>query len=308
MHLTPERLERAEAFLRRRGTLAIVIGRNTPGLRMATVIACGVFGIPYQRFLPALTLGAFLYILLYTLLGYFFGPPVLTLLERIHLPLGLLGSLVPLVLVVVWIVRARRGLHLRASTDAGRVDHRHRLRDGALAGGLATIVSTLLMNVLVHLAGDLVFLAPGDLIHQLQARLAGLLFTRTLGPLLLLLVVPAFMAVGVVWGAVYAGWVEPHLTHWRDWLGGMLFSLVPLAAALLVVLPALSVSAESDPTGLLRAPEVDLLVAAGETARHLVFGLVLGLTYPLRLARRTTRVPPPLHPTSPSASPATILP
>src|SRR5437870_1827331 len=44
IHLTPARLDQAEAWLIRRGTLAIVLGRITPGLRMATVIACGVFG------------------------------------------------------------------------------------------------------------------------------------------------------------------------------------------------------------------------------------------------------------------------
>jgi uncharacterized membrane protein YdjX (TVP38/TMEM64 family) len=31
---------------------------------MATVIACGVFGIPFGKFLPALALGSFLYIVL----------------------------------------------------------------------------------------------------------------------------------------------------------------------------------------------------------------------------------------------------
>src|SRR5579884_238179 len=77
IHLTPARLDQAERWLRRRGTLAIVLGRLTPGLRMATVIACGVFGVPYWRFLPGLAVGAFLYILMYTLLGYFIGPPVL---------------------------------------------------------------------------------------------------------------------------------------------------------------------------------------------------------------------------------------
>ncbi len=57
MHLTPERLDRAERWLQRRGAVAIVAGRLTPGLRMATVIACGVFGVPLWRFLPALALG-----------------------------------------------------------------------------------------------------------------------------------------------------------------------------------------------------------------------------------------------------------
>ncbi|MCA1647791.1 MAG: DedA family protein [Chloroflexi bacterium] len=169
IHLTPARLDQAEAWLTHRGAVAIVLGRVTPGLRMATVIACGVFGVPFWRFLPSLALGAGLYILAYTLLGYFIGPPVLSVLGHIHLPLGLFGSLVPLVVLVVWVVRARRALRLRETTDAGLADRRHRWRDGAVAGGLATLISTLAMNVLVHVAGDLVLLEPGNLVERAQA-------------------------------------------------------------------------------------------------------------------------------------------
>src|SRR5919201_5423155 len=103
IHLTPPRLDRAEHWLRSHGTRAIVLGRVTPGLRMATVIASGVFGVPFWRFLPSLAVGAFAYIFLYTMLGYILGPAVLGVLGGIHLPLGLFGSLVPLVLLVVWI-------------------------------------------------------------------------------------------------------------------------------------------------------------------------------------------------------------
>src|SRR5207248_10339167 len=103
IHLTPARLDKAESWLVRHGAAAIVAGRLTPGLRMATVIASGVFGVSVWRFLPSLALGAFLYILVYTLLGYFVGPPILHTLEGVHLPLGLLGSLVPLALLVFWV-------------------------------------------------------------------------------------------------------------------------------------------------------------------------------------------------------------
>src|SRR5439155_2325457 len=116
-------------------------------------IASGVFGVSPWQFLPSMALGAFLYILAYTLLGYLVGPPILNAMEGVHLPLGLLGSLVPLALLIVWVVRARRGLHLRDATEAGLADRRHRWRDGAVAGGLATVMSTLTMNVLVHAAG-----------------------------------------------------------------------------------------------------------------------------------------------------------
>ena len=281
MHLTTERLERAERWLQRHGSLAIVLGRLTPGLRIATVIACGVFGVPFWRFLPSLALGALLYILLYTLLGYFLGPTVLDVLEGIHLPLGLLGSLIPLVLIIVWVARARRGLHLAEQTEASVVDRRHRWRDGAVAGGLATVVSTLALNVLVHATGDLALLAPGDLIEHARARLAVLALVRVIGPVLILAAAPAFMAVGVLWGAVYAEWVEPRL-HYPDWLSGLSFALLPLSVALVIVLPVLD-----RPGSELGA--LGPLAAASETVRHLVYGAALGLIYPLRLARLPER-------------------
>jgi membrane-associated protein len=285
MHLTPERLDRAERWLVRRGTVAIVLGRLTPGLRMATVIACGVFKVPFWRFLPSLAVGGLLYILFYTLLGYFFGPAVLEAVAGVHLPIGLLGSLVPLVVLVVWIARARRGLQLAEHTEAGALDRRHRWRDGALAGGLATLVATLVLNVLVHVTGDLALVAPGDLVQHARARLAVFAILRVIGPVLLLIATPAYMAVGIGWGAVYAQWIEPHL-HFRDWLGGVAFSLLPLCVALVVVLPLLN---GADP----QLGPLGPLAAVSETVRHLVYGAFLGLIYPLRLARLPRRSRPP---------------
>ena len=124
----------------------------------------------------------------------------------------MLGSLIPLVVLLVWIVRARRGLHLQTANDASSVDHRHRLRDGAVAGFLATVVSTLFMNVLVNLVGDATLLAPGRIVEYTQTRLAAFEIGRALGPLLLV-VLPAFAAVGMLWGGVYGAWVE------RPWPG-----------------------------------------------------------------------------------------
>ena len=46
MHLTPERLDRAERWLLRSGSIVIVLGRVTPRLRIATVIVCEVFKVP----------------------------------------------------------------------------------------------------------------------------------------------------------------------------------------------------------------------------------------------------------------------
>jgi membrane protein DedA with SNARE-associated domain len=281
MHLTPARLDRAESWMRRHGPAAIVAGRLTPGLRIATVITCGVFEIPFWRCLPPLALGALLYILLYTLLGFIVGPAVLELIEGVHVPIGLFGSLVPLVILCVWVLRARRGLHLSVRSDASLADRRHRWRDGLVAGLLATIISTLLMNVLVTVGGDVALLAPGDLVERARARLAVLAMIRVVGPVLLLAAVPAFVLVGALWGAIYAQSIEPHL-HWPDWLSGLCFALLPLCSALVLVLPILDGAApDLGPLGP--------LAAASEAVRHAAFGVALGLIYPLRLARLPDR-------------------
>jgi hypothetical protein len=197
--------------------------------------------------------------------------------ENINLPMGLLGSFIPLVVLTAWVERARRALRLREATEAGVGDRRHRWRDGAVAGGLATLMSTLAMNVLIHVVGDVALLEPGGLVERTQARMAVLALIRVIGPFLLLAAAPLFVLVGVAWGAVYAQWVEPRL-HLADWLSGLCFALLPLSVAVVVVLPALDGA----------APDLGRLgpfAAASEALRHALYGVALGCIYPLRMAR-----------------------
>jgi membrane protein DedA with SNARE-associated domain len=120
VHLGPEQLARSEALLARGGWTAIAIGRATPGLRYATVVACGLFKVPYLRFVTAHLAGSSVYIAVFLVLGAVFGP---TVLDRIHLPalairlLWLLPLAVGLPLLMVrWGSRA----HVRQSTDPSR--------------------------------------------------------------------------------------------------------------------------------------------------------------------------------------------
>jgi membrane protein DedA with SNARE-associated domain len=282
IRLTPERLDRAERWLKQHGTRAVFLGRLVPGLRILTAVACGVFEVPFRVFFPAMSLGALLYILVYTLLGYFLGRPVLDFLEKIHIPFGLLGSLVPLSLIVLWTYRTRQGLGRRTAVPLG-VDRNQQLRAGAVAGGLATISSTLLFNVVINLAGNLAFNAPGTLVEQTAARLA-FAFARELQPALLFVAVPAFLGVGVLWGAVYALWVEARLpAHWPDWLKGMGFAVLPLTVSLLVIMPLLGL-------GFLGVGATGPVAATGEFIRHAAYGVQLGLLYPVFRSRRPVRV------------------
>src|SRR5438105_5125705 len=215
IRLTPERLDAAEQWLKQHGSRAVFLGRLVPGLRIVTAVACGVFDVPFRVFFPAMSIGALLYISVYTLLGYFLGPPVLRLLEAVHIPFALLGSLVPLALFLFWTIRARQALGRRVAA-AQPVQREVEVRAGAVAGLLATIASTLLINVLINLVGGIAMNAPGTLVEQTAARLAFAL-AREVQPIFLFVAVPAYVAVGVLWGAVYGVWVEHRLpSHWSD--------------------------------------------------------------------------------------------
>ena len=287
VRLSPERLDRAEHWLQRHGTRAVFLGRLLPGLRIVTAVACGVFSVPARVFLPAMALGALVYIAAYTLVGYFLGPRVLVTLEGLHLPVGLLGQLIPLGLIVFWTIRARQALRRRLPAQPTEMDREQRLRSGAAAGLLATIASTLLMNVVLNLAGNLAFAfqTPGAIVEQTAARLA-FAVARELQPLLLFVAAPAFLVVGVLWGALYglliASWPSPTAP---DWLKGLVFAAMPLAVSLVLALPLLGL-------GFLGIGATGPVALIGETIRHAAYGVLVGLMYPVLRSRRTVRVRP----------------
>lgn len=286
IRLTPERLDRAEHWVQGRGFRAVLLGRLLPGLRIVTAVACGVFSVSAWTFIPAMSLGALLYLSFYTLLGYVFGPPVLELVERLQLPLSLIGSLVLLLVLVGWVLRARRELARDAAgVHRWQPDNDHRLRAGVAAGLLATVVCTLVLNVLVN-ASNLAFQTPGTLVEQTAARLT---FTIARGaePLALFVAVPAYVLVGVLWGAVYAHWGEAWLARRlrTDLARGLLFALLPLAVSLLAVMPALGL-------GVLGGVASGPIVAASEAVRHAAYGAMLSWSFPVLLQRRRVKVVP----------------
>lgn len=105
VHLGPEQLARAEALLLRSGWSGIAVGRATPGLRYATVIACGLLKVSYLRFVTATFVGSSVYVGAFLALGAIFGPAIL---EHLHLPalavrlLWVLPLAVGLPLLMVW--------------------------------------------------------------------------------------------------------------------------------------------------------------------------------------------------------------
>jgi len=53
LHLNPQRMERIEGWIIKRGPLAIILGRLIPGLRIPTTVMCGLSNVRYRDFAPS---------------------------------------------------------------------------------------------------------------------------------------------------------------------------------------------------------------------------------------------------------------
>src|SRR5687767_401130 len=94
VRLDRAKLDRTEAWLQRRPGVAIAVGRMTPGLRNLTVLAAGVFAVPYRTFLPPFALGSFAYIAAFFALGMWAGPQALELVGAVRVSLRLVMTAV----------------------------------------------------------------------------------------------------------------------------------------------------------------------------------------------------------------------
>lgn len=71
--LPPERFQKVERFFDRHGGKVVAVARFIPGLREANGIVAGTIGMPWLRFLAFNTLGATLWVAVWTVLGYTAG-------------------------------------------------------------------------------------------------------------------------------------------------------------------------------------------------------------------------------------------
>jgi membrane protein DedA with SNARE-associated domain len=73
LHLTPERVERAQQWFHRWGPLAIIVSRYVPGLRWAMAVACGSLRVPYRTFWASTAISAAVWSGLLLTAGVTFG-------------------------------------------------------------------------------------------------------------------------------------------------------------------------------------------------------------------------------------------
>jgi membrane protein DedA with SNARE-associated domain len=107
--LTPERLDKVEAFFRRHGTKVVVIARFVEGLRQANGLIAGTVEMPWRRFFLANLVGATLWVAVWASLGYLAGNHVETVSR--YFTYFAIGLAVLVVLVVARHVVAHRRRH-----------------------------------------------------------------------------------------------------------------------------------------------------------------------------------------------------
>jgi hypothetical protein len=144
------------------------------------------------------------------------------------------------------------------------------LRAGVLAGFLATFAMTVVLVAAYWLATSIGDATGNTLQRWSWALVNNPVAERTVGGVVL--AIGANLAMGLVLALVYARLVEP-LLDGPSWWRGLRFALIPWLLSLIVFLPLMG-------GGLLGLDiGAGFLPILGNLILHLVYGVVLGLTY-----------------------------
>ena len=105
--MTPERIEKSEAFLKKWGNLAIFLGRFFPFIRTFVPFLAGVGRMPWHNFAIFNVLGGITWSSVFILMGYFFGGIPFV---QEHFELLIVGIIVVSAIpMIVGLIRARFG-------------------------------------------------------------------------------------------------------------------------------------------------------------------------------------------------------
>ena len=284
LHIDESRLLCVEGWVGRRALLAIFLGRIVPGFRIVTPLVSGVLHVPYRVFLPALAAGTLVNSTFWMGIGLYLGPGVIAALHGAELTAHLLVSVALLALLTLLTWQIRRTVLPSRRTAAFEVRRARKIEAAVLAALVATIEMATVQVIALAAFAELPISMPERVLLamvSLSPAGHGLLASPMIAPVAGLLFVP----VAALWAITYVVWFEPRLRG-PDWLKGAGFSFVPTGVSWFIVLLLLG----AGPLGLWL--DVGPVVAASELVRYAMYGVALGLTYPmLLLARGCSGVP-----------------
>jgi membrane protein DedA with SNARE-associated domain len=107
VHLSPERLDRAEKWFARYGVIAIIFGRHIPGFRIPITVAAGVLRVKYSVFAASVAVSTAIWAGIVIIIGINFGPRMGAFL-KLHRETYWLWAAVVLVLIGLIAFRSLR--------------------------------------------------------------------------------------------------------------------------------------------------------------------------------------------------------
>lgn len=106
-----DRIERAQAFLRRRGGMAVFLGRFTAFFRAMMPALAGASHMPYPRFLAWNALGGVIWGTVFVVVGYLAGASYQQVEKQVGRDIAIALVVVVVGALVAWRVRAKRREH-----------------------------------------------------------------------------------------------------------------------------------------------------------------------------------------------------
>jgi membrane protein DedA with SNARE-associated domain len=117
VHLSPERLLRAEQWFQRFGVVAIIFGRHIPGFRIPITVAAGVLKVKYWVFAASVAVSTAIWAGVVIVIGINYGPRMEAFL-RVHRETYWMWAVIVLVMVSVIALRVyRAGPHAKRSSS-----------------------------------------------------------------------------------------------------------------------------------------------------------------------------------------------
>ncbi|MGH7761998.1 MAG: DedA family protein [Candidatus Dormibacteraceae bacterium] len=115
VHLSPERLERAERWFKRYGVLAIIFGRHIPGFRVPITVAAGVLKVRYPAFAVSVAVSTAIWAGVVMVIGIKYGPRMEAFLN-VHRVTYWIWAAVVLVMIGVIVYRVQRAAPAKQRT------------------------------------------------------------------------------------------------------------------------------------------------------------------------------------------------
>jgi membrane protein DedA with SNARE-associated domain len=118
VHLSPQRLQRAEQWFQKYGVVAIIFGRHIPGFRIPITVAAGVLKVKYRVFAASVAVSTAMWAGVVIVIGINFGPRMEAFL-RVHRETYWMWAAIVLVMVIVIVLRVyRSGPHPTQSSSS----------------------------------------------------------------------------------------------------------------------------------------------------------------------------------------------